>query len=542
MKRTIWETLGISETSDVSAIRKAYASQLKLIDEDPSGASFMALREAFEQAREHARDCNVEGRTDNHEGNDSYDPSTDTVANEQQHNPDSLNLLLDNGPEISGLNTHAHSAGLQNSFERFCNLLEIDNNEHINLEEFDKILVQIVKEITENLDKSTADQLENIELPIAYSLAKSIPYSNPILEHFIAYFSWHKDIENYDKPPVVRFIVERAKLNRSYAELSDPNHELHNAFIELNSPERTRDISYSLRRNTRSLLELTYHKFPDIYRSFNRDRVGEWERILGIISYDEENEVKSNYTSYQSKNKTANAIWITVISILSLFALIFTDSENERLNQEQEKYILENSDLDSEKMVRNIFGPNISMSKIKEVNPQLHNLIITNESISEQKGKSQQYFHESMRELFLYRYRDAVRKATPENLRNFWNLQADKTQLLLAKPDECFRFIKGTFYDIEIPKKIRDVETRQMELVLLNYNPPAEPTKRPEEFWIPAEVVERMVTKYGISESELSKFFKGEASETSTCRSQIAFYRSLAESRSKEALKIMRLY
>ncbi len=51
---SIWETLGIDETTDDSAIRRAYARQLKLHrpDKDPQG--YQQLREAFDLAKQYA--------------------------------------------------------------------------------------------------------------------------------------------------------------------------------------------------------------------------------------------------------------------------------------------------------------------------------------------------------------------------------------------------------------------------------------------------------------------------------------------------------
>lgn len=46
-----WEYLGIEPTSDQRAIKKAYAVQLKLIDQDIEVEKFIQLREAFEEAR-----------------------------------------------------------------------------------------------------------------------------------------------------------------------------------------------------------------------------------------------------------------------------------------------------------------------------------------------------------------------------------------------------------------------------------------------------------------------------------------------------------
>lgn len=47
---TIWERLGIEQTSDIKAIKKAYAKQLKVYHPEDDPAGYQALREAFDRA------------------------------------------------------------------------------------------------------------------------------------------------------------------------------------------------------------------------------------------------------------------------------------------------------------------------------------------------------------------------------------------------------------------------------------------------------------------------------------------------------------
>lgn len=51
---SMWQILGLAETHDKRSIKKAYARQLKLIDQEQNPEAFIALREALEQALHYA--------------------------------------------------------------------------------------------------------------------------------------------------------------------------------------------------------------------------------------------------------------------------------------------------------------------------------------------------------------------------------------------------------------------------------------------------------------------------------------------------------
>lgn len=116
---TAWETLGIEPTSEISAIKRAYAARLKIIrpDEDPHG--FQALREARDQALNMAPYVNLDEAEYKADSDDDWDvdwdeteggseedetenPSGISTGNITNHNKESPeNLLQEEAPKTT---------------------------------------------------------------------------------------------------------------------------------------------------------------------------------------------------------------------------------------------------------------------------------------------------------------------------------------------------------------------------------------------------------------------------------------------------------
>ncbi|MEB3753354.1 hypothetical protein [Acinetobacter sp. MD2(2019)] len=85
---TPWEKLDLEPTIDQRQIRKAYAKQLKLIDQDTQPEAFIELREALAEAQ-HAAENNLY-QTDNDENENNFEWLDSDTETEDIHHPDQL--------------------------------------------------------------------------------------------------------------------------------------------------------------------------------------------------------------------------------------------------------------------------------------------------------------------------------------------------------------------------------------------------------------------------------------------------------------------
>ena len=124
---TCWNILGIAKTNDQKIIRRAYATVLKTIDQETDAAQFIALREAFESAKQEAGNDYWEQDFEDAELNDSEindsEPSESKNITTEYESADNFNN-----------SDHALSSTLeyQQGFEYLLQAIQQQNSE-INL-------------------------------------------------------------------------------------------------------------------------------------------------------------------------------------------------------------------------------------------------------------------------------------------------------------------------------------------------------------------------------------------------------------------------
>ncbi|KKC45390.1 molecular chaperone [Acinetobacter sp. V2] len=213
---TAWQRLGIEPTDNQREIKKAYAKQLKLIDQDTQPEEFIRLREALEIAQFEAEHLTYE----NEDSNNLFSIFEENVSfNQQNSNPDDLsNQTLEN--KLKRLKHHIViqdiNFNIRDELIHFNNEIEVNEDKSIS-SHFKNQILDLLKENdlddfyyifiekdAENIDKNYQKIIEKEKIEYSVSKSESIQpdtLSIPVILDEVSNALWNKDISDitFDK-------------------------------------------------------------------------------------------------------------------------------------------------------------------------------------------------------------------------------------------------------------------------------------------------------------------------------------------------------
>lgn len=281
---SIWQTLDIPRGSDRDAIRRGYARKLKLVhpEDDPEG--FQALREAYEQALQHAQ-----------WGYYDEDEDQDEDALEHENAFEDASAFED---AASGFARTWHTNAAPNRDPGADAPQDEEAREHADLDARVRAFAQCLDPDAETdpdaliaaFDRILASPLmgsisarTGVEAWLAAAIAESIPRSDPVIPHAITTFGWdagdHLRLNDWHIARIVRRIDEWNFI--ATAEIAGT--DAHVGWRALTGPPlpnwRMRLLAWSATRRAQvsQILDRARYDMPGLRHHFTPERADWWE-------------------------------------------------------------------------------------------------------------------------------------------------------------------------------------------------------------------------------------------------------------------------
>lgn len=298
-----WSILGIAETREKSAIRKAYSVKLKAMNLDEQVQEYAQLRDARDLALRLASQPPVEAALyadDDDWFDDDWDlgeagrdeqPRYDPVDEfGWEIRPDELvggapgGVLGNTGMSGEELGYPAPSAPPPppDGWQDLHAALFPDGDysaEGLTLEEFEAA-EDALDRLIAVADAGDIAFHDRIDQAVAEVLASAWPRSAPLVEQANRSFHWLGGSGGLDERHALRFLNARLEGMRFHAEVQDAGHPLSKAWVELSQPGKSNilDRLRVKRGDIDRVLFTVRSQFPELEALLDEDRVASWEK------------------------------------------------------------------------------------------------------------------------------------------------------------------------------------------------------------------------------------------------------------------------
>lgn len=284
-----WTVLGIEPVADRTAIRRAYAQQLKEIDPDADPQAFISLREALERATAWAEHKS--------RPKDAYvlDAAPHGVAFNPVHEKadgHAFSAAATSPPEPVHSCPWGKADGSAPDLPGRVDPAALDVIETLLFDQGDAapdpdVLAAAVRRLLNDPAMKILDQADWVEHWLAEVVASSIPRSDAVVGSVAEHFGWDRDKGRWDQDVNIQYVVARHEGLSLLDRLANPKHDWHEAYLELTStaPDLGR-TAFLRKRAVKTLLEFVRARAPEAEGGFNPVRVDLWdEKIYSVAGW-----------------------------------------------------------------------------------------------------------------------------------------------------------------------------------------------------------------------------------------------------------------
>lgn len=402
MKRRFpWNILGIDQTSDKGAIRRAYADALRAIDVDSDIAGYAELRRARDEAlwlaaeaeRGDAGDLGLgdfdeEGADDGggfeppayadpYADNDLWwdepppaarpvappasEPLPDIVADDDADGgDDAADALAGDPPHAEPPARSGAQARAQAAWQGLLAILYPDgspSDDGVTQAELDEGLAHL-ELLLAHAEEADLAEHEALDHALANLFADTWPRSAPFVEPANAALHWLDEAGQIEERYALRFLNARLKGMRFHEKVQQPDHPLNKAWVELSRPGQASLIDrFKVKRlEIDKLLTGIRQHYPELESLLAPERVASWEG--------------SANASGVSDSGPSIVRWIVVVVLLLAvprLCNLYTSPDAEGPVAQLLDAGPSSSEIDAE--VADIFGKGIDMAEVRAADP-----------------------------------------------------------------------------------------------------------------------------------------------------------------------------
>ncbi|GAB5482772.1 MAG: hypothetical protein Pars92KO_25290 [Parasphingorhabdus sp.] len=544
-----WIELGIAATDDTRAIRRAYAKKLKSIDPDSEPENFVALREAYDWALHLAHQTQQTERADDSElleltakGQDV--PSNSYAKGEQE--PPSQAAVAAEGAESAPNSTNGFSDWQfgDDLFNRIVAILAAEGKQDQFLtEQEESALMAEAERFFSWLEQSPILVSQSFEDDLARLLAYTIPRSDMLLAIAIEQFGWSQSGADWDRDVAIPHLLNRHQGNVILAELMEPEHHLHSAYLELlgQGPKR-QFFQKEPVKQVRELLTIVHGRYPSVEAVFEPETLAYWESKLKFSEPREDQRDGGWFKNW--------GIGLAAVILLNLVARSIGDlsDPNPKLEptsdfQSEFGYrSLDSPFSDIDIVLEASFGNLLSASLLSDENPEM---VAHMEALWKQ-SKSRNQDINGLSALIAsdlaIHYEQAIRDSTVEDLREHWGIFAERLAIL-AKQDAgaCDNYLSGRSAFGEFPEEINLRSKALIVRTLLSYRKfGLHQSDQNQSFKVPVGTLAEIETKTGYSSEQISNALQGIGGSVERCNVYLALINIALESNRPEAIELLR--
>lgn len=289
--------LGLAETDDVRAIKRAYAAKLKAINPDEDVAGFLALRTALETATGYARylaeraaAIEVDGDSDEYydDDEDGYEdddarpirrfirpaPSASADGEDAPQSPPQW----DAEAEMATLSQRPPTAA-----ELFIASLEAEaeaypDRQPLDAEASDGLLAAF-QNLLADPTYETVDGQEDLERWLAHVLPQFAPWSDGLIWRASYHFGWEAELDKAQSDWSLAYAAQRARDVGVVVNLLRPDDPSHAAFMALTlPPEESAAEGQSVVTMRETITAFQFHN-PAILQRFDPETLAYWSQL-----------------------------------------------------------------------------------------------------------------------------------------------------------------------------------------------------------------------------------------------------------------------